>query len=94
MAKLKAILVAKGFLQQHGIDFTNLYVLVARMETVRLVVSIANSNNWSINQMDVKSTFLNDPLDEEVYVCQPPGLIKKGHESKVYKLNKALNGLR
>ncbi|WVZ09086.1 hypothetical protein V8G54_022432 [Vigna mungo] len=94
IAKLKARLVAKGFLQQPGIDFTDVYAPVARLETVRIMVAIAKSNNWSINQMDVKSAFLNGPLEEEVYVCQPPGFIKKGHEMKVFKLNKALYGLR
>ncbi|WVZ04159.1 hypothetical protein V8G54_024965 [Vigna mungo] len=87
VAKLKARL-------QPGIDFTDVYAPVARLETVRIVVAIANSNNWSINQMDVKSAFLNGTLEEEVYVCQPPGFIKKDHEQKVYKLNKALYGLR
>lgn len=77
-----------------GIDFTDVYALVARLETVRLVVAIANSNGWSVHQMDVKSAFLNGPLEEEVFVSQPLGFIKKGQEMKVYKLNKALYGLR
>lgn len=93
IAKLKARLVAKGFLQQHGIDYTDVFAPVARLETVRLIVAIANSNGWNINQMDMKSAFLNGPLEEEVYVSQPPGFVKKGHEMKVYKLNKALYGL-
>ncbi|WVZ23704.1 hypothetical protein V8G54_002248 [Vigna mungo] len=94
IAKLKARLVAKGFLQQPGIDFTDVYAPVARLEKVRIVVAIANSNNWSINHMDVKSAFLNGPLKEEVYVFQPLSFIKKGHEMKVFKLNKALYDLR
>jgi hypothetical protein len=51
-----------------------------------LVTAIANYNNWSMHQMDVKCAFLNGPLDEEVYVTQPPGFSVKGQESKVYKL--------
>ncbi|WVZ24220.1 hypothetical protein V8G54_002764 [Vigna mungo] len=94
IAKLKARLVAKGFLQKPGIDFTYVYAPVARLDTVRLVIAIANFKGWSIQQMDDKSVFLNGPLEEEVYVNQPPGFFVNGQESKVYKLNKALYGLR
>ncbi|WVY99219.1 hypothetical protein V8G54_031370 [Vigna mungo] len=94
IAKLKARLVAKGFLQKPGIDFTDVYAPVARLETVRLVIAIANFKGWSIQQMDVKSAFLNGPLEEEVFVNQPPGFVKNGQESKVYRLHKALYGLR
>jgi hypothetical protein len=64
------------------------------METIRLVTAIANKNNWSMYQMDVKSAFLNGPREEEVYVVQPPGFIVKNQESKVYRLRKALYGLK
>ncbi|WVY90763.1 hypothetical protein V8G54_036277 [Vigna mungo] len=94
VAKLKARLVAKGFLQKPGIDFTEVYAPVARIETVRLVIAVASFKNWKICQMDVKSAFLNGPLEEEVYVRQPPGFERKGEEQKVFKLNKALYGLR
>ncbi|WVZ02011.1 hypothetical protein V8G54_022817 [Vigna mungo] len=65
------------------IDFNDVYAPVARIETVRLVVAIANVKGWIIHQMD-----------EEVFVNQPPGFTIKGQESKVYQLNKALYGLR
>ncbi|WVZ16028.1 hypothetical protein V8G54_013594 [Vigna mungo] len=94
IAKLKARLVAKGFLQKPGVDFTNVFAPVARLETVRLVVVVANFQEWRIWQMDVKSAFLNGPLEEEVYVRQPPGFEKEGQEQKVYRLNKAMYGLR
>ncbi|WVZ21733.1 hypothetical protein V8G54_000277 [Vigna mungo] len=94
VAKLKARLVVKGFLQRPGVDFDDFFAPVARLETVRLVVAIANTNAWSIIQMDVKSAFLNGPLEEEVFVRQPLGFVKEGQELKVYKLNKALYGLR
>jgi hypothetical protein len=90
----KARLVAKGFLQKQGIDFDEVFAPVTRMETIRLVTAIANNNNWSMYQMDVKSAFLNGPIEEEVYVAQPPGFIVKNQENKVYKLRKALYGLK
>ncbi|GAU38708.1 hypothetical protein TSUD_396360 [Trifolium subterraneum] len=91
----KARLVAKGFLQREGIDYEEVYAPVARIETIRLVVAMANSNNWSIHQMDVKCAFLkNGPLSEEVFVKQPPGFEVKGQTNKVYKLHKALYGLK
>jgi hypothetical protein len=71
IAKYKARLVAKGFLQKHGIDFTEIFALVARLETVRLVVAIANHFDWEFVQLDVKSAFLNGTLEEEVYIEQP-----------------------
>lgn len=67
---------------------------VARLETARLMVAIASFKSLEIHQLDVKSAFLNGPLKEEVYVRQPPGFEKKGEEHKVYRLNKALYGLR
>eukprot|EP00253_Pinus_taeda_P019640 PITA_19640 len=64
------------------------------METVRAVLSIAAQNKWKFYQMDVKSTFLNGVLMEEVYVEQPLGYEKKGQEHKVCILKKALYGLK
>ncbi|GKV24984.1 hypothetical protein SLEP1_g34508 [Rubroshorea leprosula] len=63
-------------------------------ETIRLIVGLVAQNQWKIHQMDVKSAFLNGPLEEEVYVKQPPGFMKQGSEDKVYRLKKALYGLK
>ncbi|GAU43218.1 hypothetical protein TSUD_301050 [Trifolium subterraneum] len=90
----KARLVVKGFLQKEGIDFNEVFALVARMETIRLVTAMTHYNGWSMHQMDVKCAFLNGPLDEEVYMTQPPRFIIKEDEFKVYKLHKALYGLK
>ena len=59
-----------------------------------MVVALASHRGWPLHQLDVKSAFLNGPLEEEVYVCQPPGFESKGKEDKVYKLEKALYGLK
>lgn len=64
------------------------------METNRLVVAIASYRKWPLYQLNVKSTFLNGPLDEEVYVCRPSGFEVSGREDKVYRLKKALYSLK
>lgn len=69
IAKHKARLVAKGFLQREGLDYSEVFAPVARTETIRLVLALASYNQWPLFQLDVKSAFLNGPLEEEVYVC-------------------------
>ncbi|KAG7582944.1 Zinc finger CCHC-type superfamily [Arabidopsis suecica] len=91
--KYKARLVAKGYVQQFGVDFEEVFAPVARIETIRLLIKLAASHGWEIHHLDVKTAFLHGELKENVYVYQPEGFEKKGSESKVYKLNKALYGL-
>jgi len=90
----KARLVARGFMQQEGIDFEDAFAPVARMESVRVLLALAAQEGWKVHHMDVKSAFLNGDLKEEVYVRQPPGFAVAGEEGKVYRLRKALYGLR
>eukprot|EP00253_Pinus_taeda_P028785 PITA_28785 len=90
----KARLIVKGYKQQYGRDYEETFTLVARMETVRVVLSITAQNKWKVYQMDVKSTFLNGVLMEEVYIEQLLGYEKKGQEHKVCRLKKALYGLK
>jgi hypothetical protein len=92
--KHKAWLMAKGYVQQPGVDFDKVFAPVARIESVRLLLALAAQEGWPVHHMDVKSTFLNGELVEEVYVKQPPGFIVVGHEDKVLRLDKALYGLR
>jgi hypothetical protein len=63
---------------------------VARLDTVRLLIALAVHEGWEVHHMDVKLVFLNDDLQEEVYVEQPTGFIIAGKEHKVLKLKKAL----
>ena len=75
IARHKARLVARGFLQRAGLDYSEVYSPVARLETVQLVVALTCNQGWSTFHLDVKSVFLNGPLDEEVYVTQSPGFV-------------------
>jgi hypothetical protein len=92
--KYKARLVAKGYSQQYGVDYAEVFAPVARLDTIRVVISLAALNSWMIYQLDVKSAFLHGELDEEVFVDQPPGYEHKEQKSKVYRLKKALYGLK
>lgn len=94
VVKDKAHLVAKGYSQEYGVDFDEIYAPVTRLETVRMLLALAAMNFWQVHHMDVKTAFLNGEIFEEVYVMQPEGFERKGQESKVYKLLKALYGLR
>uniref|UniRef100_A0ACD5TR82 Uncharacterized protein n=1 Tax=Avena sativa TaxID=4498 RepID=A0ACD5TR82_AVESA len=94
IVKYKARLVAKGYAQRQGVDFEEVFAPVARLETVRLLLALAAQGGWQVHHMDVKSAFLNGDLVKEVYVQQPPGFIDGKQKNKVYRLRKALYGLR
>jgi hypothetical protein len=94
IVKHKARLVTKGYVQKEGVEFEEVFAPVARLDSVRLLLALAAQEGWKVHHMDVKSSFLNGELKEEVYVSQPPGFTVKGQEHKVYKLNKALYGLK
>ena len=70
----EARLVAKGFSQVEGIDYNETFAPVAKMNSIFLVLALAASHKWEVHQMDVKSTFLHEYLQEEIYMEQPPGL--------------------
>nr|GEW76074.1 uncharacterized mitochondrial protein AtMg00810-like [Tanacetum cinerariifolium] len=92
--KNKARLVAKGYRQEAGIDLEESFALVTRLEAIRLFISHAAYQNMLIFQMDVKTAFLNGELQELVYVSQPKGFVDPDHPSHVYRLKKALYGLK
>ncbi|GJV24476.1 retrovirus-related pol polyprotein from transposon TNT 1-94 [Tanacetum coccineum] len=90
----KVRLVAQGNNQQVGIDYDETYASVARLESIRILLAYACALDFKLFQMDVKSAFLNDFINEEVYVAQPPGFIDFEKPDHVYKLKKALYGLK
>ncbi|GKG12331.1 putative ribonuclease H-like domain-containing protein, partial [Tanacetum coccineum] len=71
----KARLVAQGYTQEEGIDYDEVFALVARIEAIRLFLAFALFMGFIVYQMDVKSAFLYGTIDEEVYVSQPPGFV-------------------
>ncbi|GJW14261.1 retrovirus-related pol polyprotein from transposon TNT 1-94 [Tanacetum coccineum] len=90
----KTRIMANGYKQEEGIDFEELFAHVARLEAVRMFIAYATHKNIPIFQMDVKTDFLNGPLKEEVYVSQPEGFIDLEFPDHVYRLKKALHGLK
>ncbi|GJT46611.1 putative ribonuclease H-like domain-containing protein [Tanacetum coccineum] len=89
----KARLVAQGYTQEEGIDYDEVFAPVARIEAIRLFLAYASFMGFIVYQMDVKSAFLYGTIEEEVYVCQPPGFEDLHFPDKVYKVEKALYGL-
>lgn len=86
--------MVRGYTQEYVVDYEEVLTPVARMETIRLVITVAVHHGWSIYQLDVKSAFLPGELTEDVFVEQPQRFEKHGEEEKVYKLNRALYGLK
>lgn len=83
VVKYKARVVAKGYVQEHGIDFEEVFAPVTRLETVRMLLALATKNKWEVHHLDVNTAFLNGEINEEVYVSQPEGYVKEGQEYMV-----------
>ncbi|GJZ61183.1 putative reverse transcriptase, RNA-dependent DNA polymerase [Tanacetum coccineum] len=93
LVRNKAILVAQGYTQEEDIDYDEVFAPIARIEAIRLFLAYASFMGFIVYQMDVKSVFLYGTIEEEVYVCQPPGFEDQRFPDKVYKVEKALYGL-
>lgn len=90
--KFKARLVARGFLQVYGLDYTDSFAPVAKVVTVRILLTCAVLQKWDVHQVDINNAFLHGQLNEDVYLTPPHGLdVPKNH---VCKLQKALYGLK
>ncbi|GKA22384.1 putative ribonuclease H-like domain-containing protein [Tanacetum coccineum] len=89
----KERLVVQGYTQEEGIDYHEVFALVARIEAIKLFLAYASFMGFIVYPIDVKSAFLYGTIEEEVYVCQPPGFEDPQFPNKVYKVEKALYGL-
>jgi hypothetical protein len=92
--KHKARFVARGFFQVEGIDYEETYAPVARYTSILTIIALALAMGWRLHQMDVKTTFLNREIEEEVYTEQPDGFVIHGKQSHVCRLKMALYGLK
>jgi hypothetical protein len=92
--RYKARLVARGYSQTYGIDYDETFAPVAKMSTVKTLISCAANFGWSLHQLDVKNAFLHGDLQEEVYMEIPHGYSKPEMVGKVCRLRKSLYGLK
>jgi hypothetical protein len=90
----KVHVVAKGYSQVQGINYTDMYAPVAQMESMWTILHVRVGLNWEINQLDVKTVFLHRDLKEEEYMEQPKGRKEVGKEGWVCRLNKTLYRLK
>jgi hypothetical protein len=88
--KYKARFVARGFSQKKGIDSEETFAPIARYTSIRTIIALATKMKWKLHQMDVKTTFLNGVIEEEMYIEQPQGFEVEDKKTHVCKLKKAL----
>lgn len=92
--KHKARLVALGFHQRPGFDYNETFSPVIKPANVRLILSLAVMNGWSLRQLDINDAFLQGTLSENVYMAQPPGFVDRENPDYVCRLRKAIYGLK
>ena len=88
----KVRLVAWGFTQTYGVDYVETFSPIARLNSIRILLSLAINQSWSLHQLDAKNVFLYEDLFEQVFTEQPPGFIAQG-KNYVCLLRKAIYGL-
>lgn len=92
MAKQKARSVAKDYLQIFGFNYTNSYALIAKVVTLRILLTMTAKQNWMVHQLDINNVLLHDHLEEDVFLIPSQGF--KAPFGKVCKLKKAVYGLK
>jgi len=92
--RYKARLMARGFTQTYKVDYNKTFVFIAKFTSIRCILALAALEDMEIHQMDVKTAFFNDELEEEIYMEQPQGFLHQGGEHLMCKLHKFLYGLK
>ena len=92
--RFKARLVAKGYTQKERVDFKEVFSQVVRHVSIRVLLALTTIYDMELNQLDVKTTFLPDRLQEEILMTQPEGYVCSEHPDHVYLLKKSLYGLK
>ena len=90
----KVWLVAQGFSQHEGIDFSETFAPVVKSTSLRILLAIWAEHGWRVRQMDIKSAYLNGTVSEDIYMRQPKGYEEPGREQSLAKLKKGLYGLK
>lgn len=90
---MKFRLVAKGYDQTYGVNYSDTFSFVAKLTSVMLIISMTVTHNWPLHHLDIKNAFLRGDLKEEVYMEQPPDFDAQGEYEKVRRLRKTLYGL-
>ena len=86
VTRFKARRIVKGYNQKNRVDYDEVFSLVAKVESIWILMALAAQFKWNLYHLDVKSAFLNGEIKEEIYVAQPEGFIRKGMENYVLKL--------
>ena len=92
--RFKARLVARGFTQEEGVDYNDVFSPVVKHSSIRILLAFVAKYDWELHQLDVKTTFLHGELEETIYMHQPEGFIEAGNEQKVCLLKRSLYGLK
>ena len=92
--KHKARLVAKGFTQREGVDYNETFSPISTKDSMRIILALTTHFDLELHQMDIKTSFLNGDLEEDIYMSQPLGFVERGKELMVCKLNKSIYGLK